>query len=912
MSLTKKLLLLLVFFIPVVAFAQNGTLKGTLKDELNQPVSHAKVTIKGTSMETMTDSTGAYELTNVPYGTVTLVVSDSKSNLLTESVVVDQPIVQKSMTVSGFQLTETADLPTISLGDDEIRESPNQNVSSVLNAGRDPFNSAASFVFSIARFRIRGYDGDNAPALMNGAIMTDLANGRNEFNAWSGLTDVTRSRDNSIGLNATNYGFGGIGGLSSIDSRASHQRKQLSVSYASSNRVYDNRLVVTYGSGVNSKGWSYSISGSRRWADEGYIKGTFYDGTSIFASVEKKINKEHSLSLTAFGARTKSGRNGAAVREAFDLTGTHYYNPLWGYQNGKVRNSVVAENFQPILIFSHEWKINDKSDLETSVSYQWGKNKVSGIDWYKAEDPRPDYYRNLPSFDPAHGDYPASHIQDSTTIANNITSNPDLMQINWNKIYEANQIHDTAKYVISNRVTDSKRFGFNTTYNTEINDHLAFSLGLSYQKQDLNYYKQLTDLLGGKYFINLNQFPDQTTLSNPNVIQNDVNNPNQIIHEGSKYGYDYVAHLQKSAIWSQGYWKFDKIDFFLAGQLTIDAYYRTGNVRNGVFANDSYGDSPTSTFANPAFKGGITYKYNGRSYFYVNSAYIQRAPLFENAFVSPRTRALEVSDIKNEKISSIEGGYIFRSPKVKARATAYMTSFTDITDTRSFYTDEYKTFVNYTLVGISKRHTGLELAAEVNLGKGFGATAVASIGEFVYTDRPVATITQDNKDTLLADGATVYSKNLRVAGGPQKAYTLGLSYRSKKFWSVYTNFNYFTNMYTDFNPARRTLSSLQLVDSSDPRFVQILSQEKLPAQFTMDASFSYSWKVNNRIKSLKNNTFLVFNVGVQNILNNQDITGLAYEQLRFDTTTRDINKFPAKYAYSYGATYFASITFRFN
>ena len=119
-------------------------------------------------------------------------------------------------------------------------------------------------------------------------------------------------------------------------------------------------------------------------------------------------------------------------------------------------------------------------------------------------------------------------------------------------------------------------------------------------------------------------------------------------------------------------------------------------------------------------------------------------------------------------------------------------------------------------------------------------------------------------------------------------------------------------MYTDFNPARRTLSSLQLVDSNDPRFVQILSQEKLPSQFTMDASFSYSWKVNNRIKSLKNNTFLVFNLGVQNILNNQDITGLAYEQLRFDTTTKDINKFPAKYAYSYGATYFASITFRFN
>ena len=912
MSLTKKLLFLFVFFIPSLAFSQSGSLKGTLKDESNLPIVNATVKVQGTKIQTTTDSTGAYELKNVPYGNPTIVVTDSKSTLLTETVIVDQPNVVRALTTKSSIAGETTELPTISLGDDEVREGSSATVSSILSAGRDPFNSAASFVFSFARFRTRGYDADNAPSTMNGALMTDLANGRNEFNVWSGLNDVVRSRDNSLGLSPTTFGFGGIGGVSSIDSRASHQRKQLSVNYASSNRVYDNRLVVTYGSGVNSKGWSYAVSGSRRWSDEGYVPGTFYDGLSFFGSVEKKINKEHSLSLTAFGARTKSGRSGTAVKEVFDLTDTHYYSPNWGYQNGKKRNSVVGDNFQPIAILSHEWKINDHSDLETSVSFQSGKNKLSGIDWYNAEDPRPDYYRNLPSFDPAYGADPASHTKDSVLLANIITSNPDVLQLNWNKFYEANQLHDTAKYVISNRVTEAKRFGFNSTYNTEVNDHLSFSVGLTYQKQDINYYKEVADLLGGKYFINLNQFADLTTLGNPSVIQFDVNNPNRVLHLGDKYGYDYVAHLQKSAMWGQGVWKYNKVDFFLAGQVTIDAFYRTGNVKNGVFANESFGDSPTKTFVSPAVKGGVTYKYNGRSYFYGNLGYIQRAPLFENAFVSPRTRSLSIDNLKNEKITSVEGGYMFRSPKVKARATAYMTSFRDITDTRSFYHGDYKTFVNYTLVGIDKRHTGLELAAEVNLGKGLTATAVAAIGEFVYTSRPSATITQDNKDTLLASNETVYSKNIRVAGGPQKAYTLGLSYRSKKFWMVNLNLNYFADMYTDFNPARRTLSALQLVDSSDPKFVQILSQEKLDNQFTVDASASYSWKVNNKFKSLKKQTFLVFNLGIQNLLNNQNMITSAYEQLRFDTSTHDINKFPAKYSYAYGATYFASITFRFN
>ncbi len=912
MSLIKKLLFTLILFMPALAFSQTGSLKGILKDELNQPIGNATVTVLGTEITAKSDSLGSYELKNVPYGNQTIVVSDGTGKLLSETMNVDQPVMAKTFVVNGNPIAETTDLPTISLGDDDVKESASQNVSSVLTAGRDPFNQASSFVFSIARFRARGYDGDNAPGLMNGAVITDLANGRVEFNAWSGLNDVVRSRDNLLGLSASNYTFGGIGGGSSIDSRASKQRKQFSISYASSNRVYDNRLVLTYGSGVNSKGWSYALSASRRWAEEGYVDGTFYDGTSFFGSVEKSINKYHSLALTVFGAQTTSGRSTAVVQEMYDLAGSNYYNPSWGYQNGEKRNASVGRNFQPVAILSHDWKIDDKSSLETAISFQTGKNKISGIDWYNAADPRPDYYRYLPSFDPAYGDNPAAFAEDSTQLANLLSSNESLRQINWDKIYESNQLHDTAKYVLSNRVTDATRYSFNTTYNNELSENLTFTAGLSFQKQDLNYYKEIDDLLGGKYFVDLNQFADQTSIEDSSIIQNDLTNPNRHLLEGDKYGYDYVAHLQKSSIWAQGNWKYSKLDFFLAGQLTMDEFYRTGNVTNGVFADDSYGDSPKQNFTNPAFKGGVTYKYNGRNYFYVNGAYINRAPLFENAYASPRTRALSVADVKNEKISSVEGGYIYRSPKVRARATAYYTSFEDITDTRSFYHGDYKTFVNYTLTGISKSHTGVELGVDANLGKGFSAAAVASIGQFIYNDRPSATITQDNKDTLLASNEVVYAENLHVSGGPQSAYTLGLTYRSKKFWSVFLNFNYFDDIYTDYNPARRTLSSLDLVNSDSPTFEQILSQEKREGQFTMDASASYSWKLNNRFKSLKKNTFLVFNLGVTNILDNQNLTSWAYEQLRFDTDTHDVNTFPAKYAYSYGASYFASITLRFN
>ena len=66
-------------------------------------------------------------------------------------------------------------------------------------------------------------------------------------------------------LGGTEFFF--LRGAYSIDSRASRQRKQLQASYAISNRSYDNRVMISYGSGILNKGWSYALSGSRRWAN---------------------------------------------------------------------------------------------------------------------------------------------------------------------------------------------------------------------------------------------------------------------------------------------------------------------------------------------------------------------------------------------------------------------------------------------------------------------------------------------------------------------------------------------------------------------------------------------------------------------------------------------------------------------
>lgn len=53
---------------------------------------------------------------------------------------------------------------------------------------------------------------------------------------------------------------------------------------------------------------------------------------------------------------------------------------------------------QTIAILRHDLNLSDKTQLTTAISFQTGRNGTSGLDWYDARDPRPDYYRNLPSY----------------------------------------------------------------------------------------------------------------------------------------------------------------------------------------------------------------------------------------------------------------------------------------------------------------------------------------------------------------------------------------------------------------------------------------------------------------------------------------------------------------------------------
>ncbi|MBA3285634.1 MAG: TonB-dependent receptor, partial [Nitrosopumilus sp.] len=347
-------------------------------------------------------------------------------------------------------------------------------------------------------------------------------------------------------------------------------------------------------------------------------------------------------------------------------------------------------------------------------------------------------------------------------------------------------------------------------------------------------------------------------------------------------------------------------------QLSSTSFWRTGNVKNGLFPASSFGDSEKQNFINYAVKGGATYKINGRNFIVGNAGYLTKAPEFNDAFVSIRTRDQLANNLDSEKIFSTEGGYLLKAPKMKVKAFAYLTEFENQTKTMSFYHGDYRTFVNYTLTGINTRHVGTELAAEFNIYKGVTVNGVAALGQYFYTSRPTATVSADNSAELLQSDQTIYIENFRVAGTPQNAYSVGLGYRAPQFWFINLSFNYFDQIWLEFNPTRRTIDAVDLLDTDSDQFENIIRQQQLDSQFTVDFFGGKSWKLNNHFKGLKGNSFLVLNLGVNNLLNNKEFITGGFEQLRFDFQEQNPNSFAPKYFYGFGTNFFANITLRFN
>jgi hypothetical protein len=262
-----------------------------------------------------------------------------------------------------------------------------------------------------------------------------------------------------------------------------------------------------------------------------------------------------------------------------------------------------------------------------------------------------------------------------------LQANPNLLQIDWDGMYAGNRLGiqniagqsgNRSVYALGADVEKQNRLNAAVNYEKSINPHITIYAGANYMNQKLNYYREMTDLLGGDYWWNVNQFAERSFGAGA-VSSFNLKDANQRVAVGDKYSYNYKLNLQKMQAWTQGAFTYNKVDFFVAANVSNTSYNREGVYQVGLYPNNSYGKSTTFNYTNFGLKGGATYKINGRNYLYANAAMGTSAPFYDNVLISPRTRneAVDSSVITNENMQSAEAGYLLRTPSVKARVTVF-------------------------------------------------------------------------------------------------------------------------------------------------------------------------------------------------------------------------------------------------
>ena len=796
--------------------------------------------------------------------------------------------------------------PLVEDAEDDDDAGGTQFVPSLLHSSRDVYTNNTSYTFSIAYFKARGYDNRYQGVFANGFDMNSLVTGRATYSQWGGLNHIFRYPENISGLNDVPFDFGDIGGASNYNLRASNFRKQLRATYSLSNRTYTNRMMLTYSTGLTPKGWAFTASLSSRFGNElAYVDGTTYTSFSGFLAVEKKFNSEHWLNLAAFTNYQQRGMQSSSVQEAYDLLNNNYYNANWGWYQGKQRNARVRTVCEPVIMLTHSFTpASNKLNIQTSLVTTFGRNNTTSLNWYDAQDPRPDYYRYLPSYQIDGTDTAQAYYDVLALWQNNDQS---YTQVNWDHLYNVNQTAalqgKRAQYMVENRRMDHFQLGANTHLNWSINEHWKLYAGATVRGMKQRNYTTIADLLGGSYWLDVDKFSEGDFPEDQNVQYNDLLHKGDTLHEGDVFGYDYDYHVYEEKGWGMVKASYNHWDFYAALQIGATQLWRVGHMQNGRFPDDSYGKSEMKNYIDNGARLGVTYKINGRNYLVLNGLGETKSPNILNSFLAPRIHNQYVDGLTYEKIFSGDFSYVMNYPVIKMRITAFATKINDASRLISFYNDDYASMVNYAISGIDQRYLGVEAGAEIKLGSMFSLILAGTWGDYRYTDR--AHVTMNAENGVDFDGQverTVYWKNFHVAGSPQVAATGGLKF-NYDYWWVNINCNWFDKIYCDLNPERRTSTARGSLDENSELYHQVADQTRLKGQFTMDVSVSKSWRIKHKYN-------IGFNASVTNLLNNKNLVTTAWEQYRFDYTNYNVNKYANKYYYAFGTTFYLGINFQ--
>lgn len=987
----KTISIILLVLAAFSAAAQStGEIVGSIIDRSSrQGIQQASLvlSVDGVELRTVqTGADGAFKFEEVADGSYELNVSASEYLPTTIFCIVEKGLVRdlKTISLTPDRIVEQTD--DASFSEFDMNDSGYSNNPTILTESNDPFTSVASFGFSNMRWRPRGLESGTQDVYLAGVRVNDALTGYASYSLWSGLNEATRSKNSEQGMGAIDYSIGGFNGVTNIHANASSVRKGWRFSALTNSALYRLRLMGTYASGPLDNGWSYAFNVSMRVGGNDWVKGVYYRSFAFYAGAEKKFDDgRHNLSFAAFATPGKRGAQTASTQETYNLMGDNCYNANWGYQDGKVRNSRERRTFEPVMFIKYTFKPDDDLVANATVLYRTGWNGYTALDWFNAADPRPDYYRNLPSYfflgEDGEEFGKEAELKAGYAAEQWKMHNTNYCHIDWDRMYNINRnsrdvYSDTearSRYVQEERHVDQN--DVNLALHAKWRQSSIFTLngGLNGRYNRTEYYKKIADLLGGDYYVNLNNFAERDFASQEYKYQQDLDyyvasstDPTkrhaQIVRKGDKYGYDYYANLYRISGWVTGGLDFGQFKTDISFELGGTSFWREGVWRNGLFAGykdgttepytldgvdisvkdssgkivTSKGNSDKAGFFTYRAKLRLSYDLQGGHHFWANVGYFNDAPEFAQSFISPRTRNSLIPNLTTVKTFSTDINYQWAANGYNIRFTAFYNNIHDKTDVMSFYDDMQASFTNVAMWGIGERHVGLEFGFLIPLVvEGLNLKGALSYSNNVYTKNPYMTQTVDNNARTIIENCEVpywtgtptfrklsdgsYEKD--TAGNYVETGRTAHHVSGSPELASSLSLNYRTNSYWFFTLEGQAFYGNYLDMNPLYRTKEAcagptknnLTPESI-TYMTSQEMFAPAFLLNASIgKSwyLQYKYNFGFSINVNNILNDRNIKTGGYEQTRLVKGSDSYKRFDPKYFYMSGINYMLNLYFKF-
>ena len=830
----------------------------------------------------------------------------------------------------GVQDEQTFTFMEAQLGEDDDMS---QNVT-ITGSNSNIYASQVGYLFSPMRFRYRAFNQKYNDIYINGVQMNDMESGQFRYSLVGGLNQQTRGVENSLPFEENNFAMSALSGSNNYNFRPSAFATGQRVTVSAANRNYTVRGMYTYNSGMLENGWAFSANLTYRWASPktAYVDGTFYNSLSYFFGAEKLINDNHRISLVTWGNPTERASQGAATDEMYWLANDRYYNPYWGYHNGHIRNSRVVNDFAPTALFTWDWKISDQMKLVTTLTGRYSTYKNTRLNYNNSDNPQPNYWKNLPSsyFDVWFEDDTYNRTEQGASdwlrAKNLMSGNIADRQINFDKLYYANHNANLAgadaMYFIQAKHNDNLNIALSSNLSVDLTAKQHLNLGMQLATNKGMHYQTMEDMMGANSYHNINTYALGSYSINDPEVQYDANNPNAMVKNGDRFGYDYNILVDKANFWMT--YSADiagNTHAFVSGRIGGVEMQRDGKMRNGMFLDNSYGKSGTAHFLEGGGKAGALVNLGHGHAINGGFGIEVRAPQAQAAFVSPEMNNDFVVDLKNEKIYSAEIGYQMSNSWLKANIMAYGAIINDVTEWQNFYFDDINSFSYVSMTGINKEYYGVEWGLNFKLTDAINVKTIGTVSEARNTNNAQVWYMSSTKGTFndANDGKPeiCYNKNMREAGTPLTALSMILSYH-KSGWFIDLNGNWYDRIYLSYSPSYRYQTTLDrrnrldfepVYDASGNVMESAVAQAEGHGGFMLDLSIGKSLY-------LKRGRSMSINLMITNLLNNQNIVTGGYEQSRSSYTASDnvrayqFQKNPFKY-YAYGINGMLNIAYKF-